>query len=49
MSDMSVQSTSVRFTAATAGYMTKFEPEKRELDFSNAVQIEVERMSYEDV
>ena len=51
MSDMSVQSASVRFTAATAGYMTKFEPEKRELDFSNAVQIEVERMpwSYEDV
>lgn len=50
MSDLSVNSSSVRFTAAHAGYMTKCEPEKRKLDFSNAVQLdmEVERVPYED-
>ena len=50
MSDMSVNSSSVRFTGAYASAMTKYEPEKRKLDFSNAVRIDaqVERLSYED-
>lgn len=49
MSDMTVNSASARVSVAYAGYMTKFEPEKRKLDFSNAVQIDVlERTPYED-
>lgn len=49
MSDISVTSSSVRFTAAHAGYMTRCEPEKRELNFSNAVRMDemVERRPYE--
>ncbi len=48
MSDVSINSASARVTGAYAGYMTKFEPEKRKLDFSNAVQLNVERTPYED-
>lgn len=48
MSDVSVHSASARVTAAYAGYMTKFEPEKRKLDFSNAVRLDLERTPYED-
>lgn len=48
MSDMSINSSSVRFAGAHASYMTKAEPEKRTLDFSNAVRMDVERLSYED-
>lgn len=48
MSDLSVNSASARVTAAHGAYMTKFEPEKRKLDFSNAVQLDVERTPYED-
>ena len=48
MSDLSVNSAATRVIAAHGAYMTKFEPEKRKLDFSNAVQIEAERMPYED-
>ena len=48
MSNLSVNSASVRVTGAYAGYMTKFEPEKRKLDFSNAVQLDLEEVSRED-
>lgn len=50
MSDLSVNSASVRFTSTYASAMTKYEPEKRKLDFSNAVRIdaEVERLPDED-
>lgn len=48
MSDMTVNSASARVTGAYAGYMTKYEPEKRKLDFSNAVQIQAESTPYED-
>lgn len=48
MSDVSVDSASARVTGAYAGCMTKFEPEKRKLDFSSAVQLDVERTPYED-
>ncbi len=48
MSVVSINSASARFTGAYAGYMTKFEPEKRELDFSNAVRLDVGRIPYED-
>ena len=48
MSNLSVNSASARVTGAYAACMTKFEPEKRKLDFSNAVQLDVERTPYED-
>lgn len=48
MSDLSINSTSVRVTAAHGAYMSKFGPEKQKLDFSNAVQLDVERTPYED-
>lgn len=48
MSDMTVSSASTHVTMAYAAHMTKFEPEKRKLDFSNAVQLDVERTPYED-
>lgn len=48
MSDVSINSASVRFTGAYAGSLTKFEPEKRELDFSSAVRLDAERIPYED-
>lgn len=48
MSDMSINSSSVRFAGTYASYMTKFEPEKRKLDFSNAVRMDVERLSHEE-
>lgn len=48
MSDMAVNSASTRVTGAYAGCMTKYEPEKRKLDFSNAVQIQAECTPYED-
>ncbi len=44
MSNLSVNSASARVTGAYAACMTKFEPEKRKLDFSNAVQLDVERL-----
>lgn len=48
MSDLSVNSASARVSGSYAGYMTKYEPEKRKLDFSNAVQLDVERTPHED-
>lgn len=48
MSNLSVNSASARVTGAHAGYMTKYEPEKRKLDFSNAVQLDVESTPCED-
>ncbi len=36
MSDLPVNSASVRVTGAYAGYMTKYEPEKRELEMTAA-------------
>lgn len=48
MSDMAVNSASVRVTGAYAGYMTKYEPEQRKLDFSNAVRLDLEEVSRED-
>lgn len=48
MSDVSVNSVSARVTAAHGAYMTKYEPEKRKLDFSNAVRLDVEQIPYED-
>ena len=50
MSDMSVNSASARLTGSYASAMTKYEPEKRKLDFSNAVRIDgaVERLPDED-
>ena len=50
MSEMSVNSASARVTASYASAMTKYEPEKRKLDFSNAVRIdaEMEQLPYED-
>ena len=52
MSDLSVNSASARVTASYAIAAVKCEPEKRKLDFSNAVRMDemMERMSmsYED-
>ena len=48
MPDLPVSSASARVTGAYAGCMTKYEPEKRKLDFSNAVQLDVECTPYED-
>ena len=48
MSDMAVNSASARVSMAYAGYMTKSEPEKREVDFSNAVRLDLVELSRED-
>lgn len=48
MSDMTVNSASARVSMAYTGYMTKCEPEKRKVDFSNAVQLDLEELSRED-
>ena len=49
MSDLAASSASAHVTGAYAAYMSKFEPEKRKLDFSNAVQLDVvERLPDED-
>lgn len=48
MPDMAVNSASARVSMAYAGYMTKCEPEKRKVDFSNAVQLDLEELSRED-
>lgn len=49
MSDLAASSASAHVTGAYAAYMSKFEPEKRKLDFSNAVQMDVvERLPDED-
>lgn len=48
MSELSFNSASARVSGSYAGYMAKYEPEKRKLDFSSAVRLDVEQKPYED-